>query len=222
MTTEPNFETAVIKINPILDIGVVALKLEVIKLLEFAQGRVILSNDDVKAATDDLGLLQKLRKAVEEKRKEFTGPINEHLKFINDDFKMLSSPLEDADKITRNKVMAFRYMQDKKQKEAEEINRQKESLAQREAAFNGTGEVTIDTTPVIVPAAAPAHVRTETGTLGTSKVHKWELQDLTLVPAEYKMLDASKVAAVVKASKGTIIIPGIKVWSEDTLTVRSK
>jgi hypothetical protein len=73
-----------------------------------------------------------------------------------------------------------------------------------------------------MPAPAPAMIHTETGSSSFYKLPKWELVDKSLVPAEYLMVDAAKVTAVVKASKGTIVIPGIRIWMDDTLKVTLK
>ncbi len=212
-------ETAIIKVNPSRDETVIALLTEVQGLFQWAEVRTIAADVDVKSATEDLSLIAKVKKAIEDKRKEYTNPINEHLKAVNESFKTLTGPLEQADKITRGKILAYRQEQARRAKEAEEINRQKEELARREAAFNGTGEV-IDTTPVVVPPMPPAHVRTEVGTLGTMKVRKWEVEDLSKVPLDYLMIDAAKVGKVVRA--GIPSIPGIRIWEEDTLRVSTK
>ena len=212
--------TAIININPGSDQAVVALHQEALKLQQFAESVTIATSEDVKLVTDDLSLLAKLKKAIEEKRKEYVGPINDHLKQVNDAFKMIVSPLESADKINRNKVMEYWKKQELLRQEAEAINRQKEELARREAAFNGTGEVTIDTTPVIIPPAPPTHVRTDVGTLGTMKVRKWEVEDITKVPAEYLQVDSVAVGKLVRA--GIKSISGIRIWEEETLKVNAK
>ena len=212
--------TAIININPGIDQAVIALQREISIIQQFADSRTITTAEDVKLATDDLSLIAKLKKAIEDKRKEYVGPINEHLKQVNDAFKLMAGPLESADRVTRGKVMEYRQKQEALRLEAEAINRQKEELAHREATFNGTGEVTIDTTPVVVPPAPPAHVRTDVGTLGTMKVKKWEVEDITKVPAEYLQVDAVAVGKLVRA--GIKNIAGIRIWEEETLKISTK
>jgi len=211
--------TAVLNIAPGQDERVVALQNEVMGLLSFAQTRVIVTDQDVAIATDDLSLMAKLKKAIEEKRREYVDPLNAHLKDINEKFKLLSDPLAQADKTTREKVLTYRAEVERKRREIEEINRQAEELARKQASLNN-GEFTVDTTPVVAPAAPPAHVRTEAGTLGTQKVRKWEIIDIKLVPDDYKIIDSGRVNKVVKA--GIPSIPGIRIWEEDTLRVTTK
>jgi len=214
--------TAVINISPQTDPAIISLQAEAAKLLQYAEVRTITGDADVKLATEDLSLLAKIKKAIADKRKDWLTPIKEKLDAIDSVFKSLSSPLEQADKVTRAKILAYRQEQERKAREAEEINRQKEELARREAAFNGTGEVTIDTTPVTVPPPPPAHVRTEVGDLGTAQIWKFEVTNAALLPLEYTMPDLVKIGKVVRATKGTLAIPGVKVWSEDSLRINTR
>jgi len=54
------------------------------------------------------------------------------------------------------------------------------------------------------------------------KIWKFEVVDKALVPEDYKQVDMVKVGSVVRATKGTIAIPGIRIFSEDTLKVSAK
>lgn len=211
--------TAIIKVNPQGDEAVLALVAEGQKLKSYAESRVILADTDVASATDDLSLLAKLKKAIEDKRKEYTGPVNAHLKTINDAFKVLTAPFDDADRITRGKVMAYRAEVERKRKETEEINRLRMEAAQREAALN-QGEIKESIQIVEAPAAPPEHVRTDTGTLGMQDHWTFEVTDFALLPDEYKMVDSTKLGKVVRA--GLHNIPGVRIWNEPTLRVTAK
>lgn len=222
MTLEnQDMATALIRVAPSSDQAVIALYTEGLKLKDYALARVILIDADLKPATEDLSIIAGLRKAIEEKRAEYTKPIRGHLDTVNEAFKQLIAPLVEADAVNRDKMKAYKAELDRKRREAEEIEAEKYKLAQREAALKG-GEITADLTPVEMPAPALARIHTETGSSSFYKLPKWELVDKSLVPAEYLMVDAAKVTAVVKASKGTIVIPGIRIWMEDTLKVTLK
>ena len=108
----------------------------------------------------------------------------------------------------------------KRQQEVEDVNRQALELARKQAALNG-GEFTVDTTPIPVPIAVK-NVSTDLGSVGTMKVYSFEVVDKSLVPLEYMLVDGAKVGAVVRASKGGIIIPGIKVIIGETIRVTTK
>jgi len=213
--------TAIIKVSPGTDEAVVALLNEVTSILGYAHQRTIANADNVKDATNDLSMMAKLKKAVEEKRKEYTDPLNEHVKSINNAFKLLTDPLAEADRITRQKVLAYNAEIERQRQEAEAIEREKMELAKREATLKN-GEITVDLTPVDKPEATPDRVRAEVGMTSKMMVSKWEVINLSIVPDEYKMIDATKVGNVVRASKGSIIIPGIRIWQEPTLRVSTQ
>ena len=211
--------TALINISPDKDAAVTALYRESEKLLAFARGRVIATNEDLAPATEDLSLIANLKKAIEGKRKEYISPIREHLDAVNTTFKNFAAPLEEADRITREKIMDFRREQARKRLEAERIEDEKLALARREAELKG-GEITVDLSPVEKPEAAPDKVHTEVGSAGTMVVRKWELVDIAQVPPEYLLVDAGKITKLVKAGIGNI--PGIRIYEEETLRVNAR
>jgi len=210
-----------VKVSTDADLAVRSLFEEGVKILGFAKLRVILNNNDLKPAVDDLSLIAKLKKALVEKKGEYVNPIKKDLDLVNGLFAEIMAPFEEADRITRGKVQAFREEVARKAAEAADIETMKADLAAREAKLNGTGEITVPLGTAVPPPPVPDRVRTDQGTVGTMKVHKWKVVDLALVPAEYKTVDAAKVQSVVKASKGTIVIPGIEIWTEGTTTVRA-
>ncbi|MDD5081735.1 MAG: hypothetical protein PHU08_00035 [Dehalococcoidales bacterium] len=217
MTTE-NTTQAIIALNPSQDEKAVALYNEAQGLLKYAEGVVILGDATVKGATNDLSLIAKLKKALEERRKEYTTPVNAYLKQVNDAFKLFTAPLEQADTITRAKIMDYRREQERKAREAEEINRLRMEAARREMELKG--ELTEDVSLVETPPAPPAHVRADIGDMGTMKVWKFEVVDFAKLPDEYKMVDATKLGKVLRA--GLHNIPGVRAWQEETLKVNTR
>lgn len=210
---------AVIRIDPANDTNAIALYNEALGLQRYAESRVIQSVEDIAHATDDLGLVGKLKKAIEQKRKEYVDPINAHLKAINDAFKTIVVPLDQADSLTRGKILAFKREEARKAAEIAEINRLRIEAARREAMLN-EGELSELTRILPEVAPVPAMVRTDMSTMGTAKIWKWEIVDIAKVPDEYKLVDASKIGKVVRA--GLRDIPGIRIYSEDSLRVTSK
>lgn len=211
--------TTVIKAFPDRDDSVKALEWEAARLFGFADRLVITIDKDVEFATEDLSFIAKLKRALEEKRKEYVNPINAILKEINDAFKTIVEPLDAADKLTRDKILAYRQEQERKAREIKEINRLRIEAAQREAKLN-EGEITESIAIVDVPPAPPSTVRTDVGTLGTKKVTKWGVEDFSKVPDDYKIIDVAKVGRLVRA--GIPSIPGIRIWKETTLKVNTR
>ena len=187
------------------------------KLLEYATALAITSDEIVKGATNDLSIISTLKKAMDSKRKSLLEPLKAQMDGIRDTYNYLMAPVLEADKITRGKILAYRQEQERKRQEAEDIARMEREAAERKAAL--TGEPVVAPEPVEKMPESPDHYRSDMGTLGKSMLHKWEVIDFALIPDTYKKIDAGAVTNVVKASKGKIVIPGIRVWSEESLRV---
>jgi hypothetical protein len=216
---EPMAPVTSIVQSPAPALVLTSMREQALSLLQFSRDRTVKSLEDTKVATEDLSIIANSKKVLEAKRKEYVTPLNDQVKLINDTFKLVSEPLNEADKITRDKVLAFRAEQERLRREAEEINQAKLDLAQREAALN-QGAFTVDTTPVEVAPEQPKHINTDFGTAGTMTVRKWELEDLSKVPIDYLMIDAAKVGKVVRA--GIPSIPGIRIFEDQSLRVTTR
>jgi len=217
--TEQQPITAVINVAPQFDDSLIKLQVEGEKVLEIARSREITSNEDLTSFTEDLSLLASLRRAIEDKRKDYTQPINGYLKNVNDAFKVLSAPLEEANEILRKKMLDWRVAQEVKRQAAEDANNLRMEAARKEAEANG-GEIT-ESVKLITPVdAAPDKVHTGVGSSGVSQIWKWREKDFAAVPDGYKMLDAAKIGKLVRA--GMRDIPGIEIYSEDSLRISTK
>ncbi len=212
-------EHAIIRIGPEHDPAVRTLAEHARGLLTIATGRAILAEQDLKPAVDDLSIIARASKSLEEKRNTYLAPLREHTNAINATFKSISAPLDEADRITRQKIQAYRAEVERRRAEAEAINKAKEELAMREAEFSGTGEISVDTTPVGVPMTPARKVYAASGTLGTSKVKKWELLSFADVPDDFKQLDTARINRVVKAGGS---IAGIRTYEEDGLRLNTR
>jgi len=218
----PLVGTAVIAISPKADSTVLDLYQEGVRLHQFAQARVITDNEDLKPAVDDLAVIAKTKKALEEKKADYVGPIRQHLNQVNDAFKDFLRPFEEADRITRGQVKSFRDEQTRKAAEVTRIEAEKLRLAQEEAALSGTGEHTQELGTAVAPPPVPEHTRTDLGTQGFQKVYKWEVTDFAQVPDQYKVINSGMVTGVVKGSKGKITIPGIRVFEDETVRINTR
>ena len=209
--------TAIVRIKPDIDEAVIALYEEASSLCRYAEVRVITCDVDIHSATDDLSLIAKLKKAIEEKRKEYVGPINDHLKTINDAFKNFTEPLNQADSITRQKILDYRKEQERIRQEQERINELRLEAARAEMQLKG--ELAESVGIVEVKPEQPKHYRTETGTLGTMKVWRFEIIDFSLLPDQYKLPDMVKIRKVITAGA---TIAGVRAWLEESLKVTTK
>ena len=212
-----------IRVQPQGDEVVIGLQREIDSIHSRAKDFTVANPQEVKRAVEDLSLIANLKKALEGKRKEYTEPLNGHLKEINATFKLFSEPLEAADKALRDKIGAFNREQQRLKDEAakaEELSRQAAEI--RAKLTQETGEIFPETEPsVVVPEAqVVSKAYTEVGNMGTRKVRKWREVDFAKIPDAYKMLDSAKINKVVKA--GIPEIPGIEIYEEDTLVINAK
>ena len=219
MTEEKKTETtALVKIAPSSDIEVIAFYNEAIKIRDYAEKRIIIIADDLKPATDDLSLIAKLKKALEDKRKEYVKPLQDHTKAINDAFKILIEPIEIADKITREKILAFQAKQNLIRQEQEEINRLRMEAAQKEMELKG--EITEPVNLVEVAPPTPTHIRTDMGMVGQRMIRKYRIINFVLLPDQYKIENSALLNKVVKA--GIPSIPGVEIYEEAALAVYTR
>lgn len=207
--------TTLVQIAPAANAAVAILYQEGIRALQYAEARAVRTDDDVKAATDDLSIIAGRKKVMEEWRKDYTGPLNEHLKSVNEAFKKFIGPWNAADTLNRSKILVYRVEQERVRQEQERINSLRMEAAKAEMVLKG--ELSEPVALVPVADAAPTRYRTDVGTTGTAKVKKWEVVDLKLVPLEYMVIDATKVGRVVRA--GIPSIPGIRIYEEETLRI---
>jgi len=211
--------TAVIKIAPGMNPDVVKLLNEVMIIKEYADKRVITSGEEDKNATNDLVLMRNLADKIEDKRKEYTVPLNTHLGNINSAFKLLSEPLAQSIKITREKATAYKVEQERRQREQEEINRKRMEAAEAEMKLKG--ELT-ESVNLIEVEEAPKHTRAELGTSGLMDVWKYEVTDFAALPDEYKVVDTAMLNSIAKKHHDQKQIPGVRFYNEPTLQTRGR
>ena len=189
---------------------------EAMRILELAESFKIRTVEDVGLVTNDLAILAKLRKAMDGKRKELLKPLEEQKVAIRDTYTYLMTPVLEADRIYRAKILTYDAEQRRLRFEQEEINRLRIEAAQKEMELKG--ELTEDIKLVEVAPEAPRRVSTDMGSTSQRMIRKWELVDMAQVPEDYKILDSARISKVVKA--GIPSIPGIRIYEEPIITVR--
>jgi len=214
--------TAVVSIEPSSDAIVLQLRDEILKVKDFAVARKVTSVQAAEDATNDLSIISNLKKSLEDKRKEYLKPLQEYTKNINDTFKLISEPLLEADKITRDKVLAFKQRQEQLRQEAEAAVRlQREADEAARKVREATGEIIQEQTeaPVEVPPEIPTRVFSDLGTSGIVTARKWEVVDFTTLPDKYKEPNTVLIGKIIRAGGD---IAGIRTWEEQTLRVTTK
>jgi hypothetical protein len=188
--------------------------------LVYADARVIATAEDLALANDDLVIIGQLKKAMEAKRVQLVKPMQDEVKAIQETYKTLMAPVLDADRITRDKMTAFKLEEERKVREAEELNRQAQEIARKQAQMNN-GEFTVDTTPVVVPET-PRLTRSTLGTGGLVANWKYRVVNLQEVPREYLVVDDAMLKHIAKTHHDKKPVPGIEFYNEPSVTVRRR
>lgn len=141
-------------------------------------------------------------KSIEGKRVEYTKPMVEAQRTINNDFKQLKEPLEFAKKTVTDMVLGWRAEEERKAA-AEEERRRK---IQEAHAAKGH--------EVSAPAYVPKPMKT-VGNIQTRKVWVYEVTDETKVPRQFLAVNDAAVKAAMKAGDPSKLqIPGIEFEQE--------
>ena len=209
--------TTALSLRPGEDIEVHGYYEEAMKALEYAETRVIVTREDNMVASDDLSLISKLKKAMEAKKREYLDPLREKAEAIRETYSTLMDPIIRADRITRDKMLAYSQEQERIRRKQEEINRKRLEAAQQEMKLKGELTESVNLVEVVPETK---RVSTDLGTSGITKIKKWEVEDLSKVPLDYMMIDVAKVGKVVRA--GIPSIPGIRIWEESSLRVTAR
>lgn len=148
--------------------------------------------------------------------------------------KKFMDPLVAAESAVKGKVSMFRMEQERirraeEQRLADEAKKEADDRALAEAAeLEANGEKELADMVLQNAAEAPAPVVVLESPVprqeGIAKRKNWryEVIDESKVPREYMIPSDVKIGAVVRSQKGLTKIPGVRVWSEDTVSVRSR
>lgn len=217
--SDPAAETALV-VAPGADAEAMGYYDEAVKLQEYAVSRVIATVEDVKSANDDLSAISKLKKVMENKRKALLDPLKLQAEAIRETYSTLMDPIFSADKITRDKMIAFDAEQKHIRAEQEEINRKRTEAAEAEMRLKG--ELTEPVGLVEVSPEAPKKVSTDMGTTGMTDSWKYEVVDFAQLPDEYKVIDGAILTAIARKHHDQKKVPGVRFYNEPFITVRAK
>lgn len=208
-----------VKTRPDLDDVVTELKRQAGRAATYADKLTIVTLEDQHVVARDEGAVAGLLKVIEEKRLEYTGPLTELSRAINDVFKDMTDGLKEAFRVLKEKDGAFQSALDKLRAAA--VEQEQVRLAQLAAKARETGEV-IDQKPGAVLAQPPptSIARTETSTRHFTTVPQWALVDEALVPRKWFILDKVAIGKAVRGGEKNI--PGINIWDERKPSVRSR
>jgi len=167
-------------------------------------------------AVEFLGEIKRQVTSIEAKRKFLVKPLQDHVKAINDEFKKITGPLDEAERTIKKGISDWRISEDFKEKENERL---RIAAQGRHAAQCGDVERLKDLEPEYEAAAA---VAPRTVTAGSTKASfrsawKFEVEDELLVPRELCSPDDGKIRAAVKSGRRDIA--GVRVYEEKSVAI---
>lgn len=176
-------------------------------------------------------------KAVENWRKEATGPIKQGIKVIEDSCRSITDPLKKIDSILRGKVQGFMNARQRFLEEEARKKREKEIALEKARAFEAaktamTTDSEVAATEAIQrqenvtrlesrPVAVSQTVRSSNFTMAQTKVWTWEITDEAKVPREYLIIDEKRINTLARSFEETPVeIPGITFKQESRIAMR--
>ena len=193
---------------------------EAIALCAAAQKLRVQDRDGQVAATNLAAELKKIAKTVENARKNYTGPVNEHLQAVNGLAKEISAPLDEGLRHLTGQLNSYASQVELERRKAEAAaRRQAEEEQKRLDAEAKAAGVEAPLVPEVLPAETKtAAVRTEAGTSYQRKTWTFEVVDPAKLPREYMVLNESAVRAAIK--NGVRNIPGLKIFETAQTVIR--
>jgi len=160
---------------------------------------------EVDAAYDEhIAAAFQLHRSLTAKKKVYAEPIAEARRIAKDKL----GAWNDEQRVIAEQNAAIARAEALKKAEDEALAR-----AERAAEFGDakTAEAIISAPVVVEPVKVAAPVKTATV---FQTRWKFRIVNAALIPREYLMADESKIGGVVRATKGSIAIPGVEAYSE--------
>lgn len=183
---------------------IVELKSTVSPLVAKATSYQITDAESVDTASLFLKEVADAKKNLEKKRLEFTAPLNQSLSAINETFRNLKQPLDEAANIVGGNIMAWRRMEQERAAK-EEARRRAIQAAHEKAGHQVSAPVVMER-----PEA-------KIGNTQTRKVWKWKVVDFAKVPDNCK--EVNEVFVNNQVRSGIREIPGIEVYQVEQLAI---
>lgn len=186
------------------------------KVAEEATPLLIIRNDDeYEHAAEVLKRVKTLFSDAEDRRKFLVKPLNDHVKTINDASKKITEPLAKQEKAIKDAMVV--YYTAKEVAAAAERNRLALAAAAAQDELNKEAELLNVEAPIL---NIPTVLEPERTIVGVTMKGQWvgEVENLALVPDQFKMIDQVKLNAAVNAGERSI--PGVKIYKKLVASAR--
>lgn len=194
--------------------------------------RVIVHNDEtLTKANDFLLIIKGLRKEISDTFNPIIEKAHKTHKEAVAQKKKYEVPLIDAEKMVKLQIASYMAEQERIRKEIEEKARREEEERQRieEEKLKKAQELEkagqmeeAEKIKEEIPQPKPylPHEVPKLTNVGIRKIWKWRVVNKNLIPREYLMVDSAKITQLVKSTSGQIKIPGLEIYSEDSVSAQ--
>lgn len=163
--------------------------------------------DSIEAIDNASLFLRKVKEAennLEAKRLEFTAPLNQSLKAINETFRQLKTPLTQARELLTGKILNW------KRAETERLAKEEARRRAIQEAHEKAGHQV--NAPVVLERP-----ETKIGNTQTRKVWVFKVIDFSKIPDEYKSINQVAVNQAIR--DGAREIGGLEIYQEEKLSI---
>lgn len=186
---------------------------------------VVSNNNQYTAAGENLTMIKASIKRVKEFFADPKEKAHSAWKALTTKESDMIKPLSDAEHIIKQKMTAFQTAQEQlrieAQRKADEEAAKLERQAIRAANKGDEEKATELQTRAAMKSAEVNYVTPKAAGVSVREVWKFRITDLNQVPREYLMVNEVMLSRVAGATKGALKIPGVEIYSEKSLAVRS-
>lgn len=198
--------------------------------LELAKEMLVLDEETYDIAAEFLSSLKGLQKEIDETFDPVIKAQHEAHKAALAAKARHYKPIEEAERLLKQKMVGFQDRQEKARLEEErqlrdEARRQEEEERSKRAddlikAGKAEEALQLLEEPVETPALILPPVSRPTKGVSTRMVWKFKIVDETKLPREYLVPDQVKINRIVQAADGKIAIPGVEIFQERQIAAR--
>lgn len=189
--------------------NVSVVKAQTTKALSAANDYKITNADDLAKGTDLLKKIKDIGKAVTERKKEITDPLNNALKSARDLFRPIEQNYAEAERIVKNKILEWQRVED------ERIKKEQNKIATKVESGKMSLEKAVDKMEDVGTVQTSA--KGKTGAISTREIPKYEVTEENKVPREYCSPDMAKIKRALDAG---IEVPGARKYYEKVISAR--
>ena len=180
------------------------LEKQVSPLVKSSKEYKIASVEDVDNASAMLKDLRDTERTIEAKRQEFTKPMNQSLRAINDTFKEIVKPLVEARKILTQRVLDWK-IEERKKLEKEEARRRKIQEAHEKKGHEIKAPIVLE------------KPQNKIGNTQTRKVWAFKVTDFSKLPDDFKVISNPAINQAIR--DGVREIKGLEIYQEEKLSI---